>query len=65
MKVVGRASNRIFVGLPLCTWLLSFKYYVLNFAGRSSDYVDLNVQFTIDVIKTAFILRMVPAFLKP
>ena len=65
MKVVCRASNRIFVGLPLCTCLLSFEYYVLSLAGRNSDYVDLNVQFTIDVLKTAFILRMVPGFLKP
>jgi hypothetical protein len=67
MKVVCRASNRIFVGLPLCTWLLSLEleYYVLSFAGRNTDFVDLNVKFTIDVIKTAFILRMVPEILKP
>ena len=65
MKVVSRASNRIFVGLPLCTWLLSLEYCVLSFAGRNSDYVDLNVQFTIDVMKTAVILRMVPEILKP
>jgi hypothetical protein len=65
MKVVCRASNRVFVGLPLCTWLLSLQYYVLSFAGRNPDYVDLNVQFTMDVIKTGFILRMVPAFFRP
>ena len=65
MKVVCRASNRIFVGLPLCTWLLSLEYYALTFIGRNKDFVDLNVQFTIDVIKTAFILQMVPTFLKP
>jgi hypothetical protein len=65
MKVVCRASNRIFVGLPLCTWLLSLKYYVLIFEGRNSDFVDLNVQYTVDVVKTATILRMLPNFLKP
>ena len=65
MKVVCRASNRVFVGLPLCTWLLSLEYYVLSFAGRNSDYVDLNVQFTADVVKTGYILRMFPDFLKP
>jgi hypothetical protein len=64
-KVVCRASNRVFVGLPLCMWLLSPGNYVLSFAGRNSDYVDINVQFTVDVIKTAFILRVVPDFLKP
>ena len=65
MKVVCRASNRIFVGLPLCTWLLSLDYYVLSFAGRNSEFVGLNVQFTLDVLKTAFILRVIPEFLKP
>jgi len=50
MKVVCRASNRIFVGLPLC---------------RNPDFVGINVQFTIDIVKTAFILRMVPDLLKP
>ena len=60
MKVVCQA-----VGLPLCMWLLSLEYYVLSFAGKNSDYLDLNVQFTIDVMKTGFILRMVPRFLKP
>ena len=66
MKVVCRASNRIFVGLPLCTWLLLLKYYyVLSFAGRDKDFVDINVKFTVDVVKTAFILRLFPDFLKP
>jgi hypothetical protein len=30
MKIVGRASNRIFVGLPLCTWFLSIECYGLE-----------------------------------
>ena len=45
--------------------VLSLEYSVLSFAGRNSDYVDLNVRFTVDVIKMAIILRMVPDFLKP
>ena len=65
MKIVCRASNRMFVGLPLCTWLLSLEYYLLNFVGRDSDFVDLNVRYTIDVVKTATIRRMCPDFLKP
>ena len=68
MKVVGRTSNRIFVGLPLCTWLpfitlILFLSFAL--AGRNPDYVDLNVKFTVDVIKTGMILNMFPNFLKP
>ncbi|EJD07780.1 cytochrome P450 [Fomitiporia mediterranea MF3/22] len=49
MQVVGRASNRVFVGLPLC---------------RNKDYLELNVRFTIDVIKAAQIIRMFPVFMK-
>jgi len=33
--------------------------------GRNPDYMDLNVNFTITVIKAAAILRMFPSFLKP
>jgi len=44
---------------------ITFEYYALSFPGRNPDFVALNVRFAIDVIKSAFILRMVPAFLKP
>ncbi|KAF8959646.1 cytochrome P450 [Flammula alnicola] len=50
MKIVGRASNRIFVGTPLC---------------RDPDYIKLNVQFTIDVVQAGAILRAVPRLLRP
>ena len=33
--------------------------------GRNPDYLDLNVNFTITVIKAATILRFFPPFLKP
>jgi hypothetical protein len=62
MKVVCQASNRIFVGLPLCTWLLSPEYYVLSYEGRNSDFVDLNVQYTVDVVKTATIFGCLLTF---
>ncbi|KAF8959647.1 cytochrome P450 [Flammula alnicola] len=50
MKIVGRASNRVFVGAPLC---------------RDPDYVKLNVQFAIDVIQAGTILRGFPKILRP
>ncbi|EJD49256.1 cytochrome P450 [Auricularia subglabra TFB-10046 SS5] len=50
MRVVCRTSNRMFVGLPLC---------------RDNEYVALTVQYAIDVIVSALILRNIPAFLKP
>ncbi|KDQ57928.1 hypothetical protein JAAARDRAFT_34744 [Jaapia argillacea MUCL 33604] len=50
MQVVCRISNRVFVGLPLC---------------RNKDYGQLNIQFTIDVVKGAAIINLFPSFLKP
>ncbi|KAG8219264.1 cytochrome P450 [Butyriboletus roseoflavus] len=49
-KVVCRTSNRIFVGLPLC---------------RDPDWIDLNIQYTLDVVKGAAIIRRFPQLLKP
>jgi len=47
---VCRATNRIFVGKPLC---------------RNRDYQKLAVNFTGNVIKSAYILSMFPKPLKP
>ncbi|KAF8549777.1 cytochrome P450 [Imleria badia] len=49
-KVVCRTSNRMFVGLPLC---------------RDPDWIDLNIRYTIDVVKGAAILILFPKLLKP
>ncbi|KAF8270428.1 cytochrome P450 [Lactarius quietus] len=48
--VVSATSNRVFVGAPLC---------------RDQNYLDLNVNFTIDVIKNSTILKMFPKLLRP
>ncbi|KIL64963.1 hypothetical protein M378DRAFT_162532 [Amanita muscaria Koide BX008] len=50
MDIVCRASNRMFVGLPLC---------------RNPDWLELNKNFTIDVAKMAIFLNFVPSALKP
>ncbi|KAG5643941.1 hypothetical protein DXG03_009353 [Asterophora parasitica] len=50
MPIVCRASNRLFVGEPLC---------------RDPDYMDINIKFTITVTKAAGILNLIPAFLRP
>ncbi|EAU90768.2 cytochrome P450 [Coprinopsis cinerea okayama7 len=49
MKVICRASNRTFVGLPVC---------------RDPDYIDLNIKYTIDVVTSAAVLRLFPPFLR-
>ncbi|KAH7906709.1 cytochrome P450 [Hygrophoropsis aurantiaca] len=50
MKVVCRTSNRLFVGLPLC---------------RNADWMNLNIEFTVDVMKGGLIIGMFPDFLAP
>ncbi|KAI6042748.1 cytochrome P450 [Pisolithus marmoratus] len=49
-KIVCRASNKVFVGLPLC---------------RDPDWIDLNSRFAVDVAIDANILNMFPNFLIP
>ncbi|KAK7051554.1 hypothetical protein VNI00_004533 [Paramarasmius palmivorus] len=49
-KIVARASNRLFVGLPLC---------------RNPEFLDLNIRFTIQVVVSAMFINVFPEFLKP
>ncbi|KAL4076426.1 cytochrome P450 [Scleroderma citrinum] len=49
-EIICRASNRVFVGLPLC---------------RHSDWIDLNSRFAVDVMKDANFLNMFPKALVP
>lgn len=50
LDIVCRSSNRTFVGLPLC---------------RDPDYMELNINFTMDVVKAGFMINRFPNFLKP
>ncbi|KAJ7574536.1 cytochrome P450 [Mycena floridula] len=50
MQITCRTSNRLFVGLPLC---------------RNADFVDLNISYTIDVVKAAMTINLFPKFLQP
>ncbi|KAH9036363.1 cytochrome P450 [Lactarius pseudohatsudake] len=49
-RVVSAASNRVFVGSPLC---------------RDQGYLTLNLNFAINVVKSATIISMFPKPLKP
>ncbi|KAF9269386.1 cytochrome P450 [Marasmius fiardii PR-910] len=49
-SIVVRASNRLFVGLPLC---------------RDPDYCDLNIKFTIQVVVNSLLIDLFPNFLHP
>ncbi|KAK0471578.1 cytochrome P450 [Armillaria novae-zelandiae] len=50
LQIICRASNRMFIGFPLC---------------RDPDYLKLNIDFTIDVFVRARIINFFPGFLKP
>ncbi|KAG7450028.1 cytochrome P450 [Guyanagaster necrorhizus] len=50
LQIVCRASNRMFVGLPLC---------------RNPDYIKLNIDFTVDVVACAHVINLFPSILKP
>ena len=68
MPIICRAINCIFVGAPLCQSSPSFDIHKIIYnhgTGRNPDYTDLNVNFTIKVVKAATILRFFPPFLKP
>ncbi|KAF8844237.1 cytochrome P450 [Paxillus ammoniavirescens] len=49
-QVVCRTSNRIFVGLPLC---------------RNPDWIDITMQFTLEVAKGSLIIGLFPKILAP
>ncbi|KAI6028871.1 cytochrome P450 [Pisolithus orientalis] len=50
LKIASRASNRMFVGLPLC---------------RDPDWLDLNMNLPRAVVDEARILRLFPSFMVP
>ena len=59
-------SNRVFVGLPLCEPPVTSVSTRFNLnLGRDPDWIDLNIEHTLYVIKGAMIVRQFPTFLKP
>ena len=69
-QIVARASNRVFVGVPLCKpfaarvdyarWLMD-----VCFIGRNKEYLDMAIRFTRDVSSDRLVMNRVPRFLKP
>ncbi|KAJ2936513.1 hypothetical protein H1R20_g580, partial [Candolleomyces eurysporus] len=49
MSIVGRVSNRILVGLPLC---------------RNAEYINANIDYAVQVVVMSHILLAVPAFVR-
>ncbi|KAF8985153.1 cytochrome P450 [Cyathus striatus] len=50
-EVVCRCMNRVYVGIP--------------YVRRDKDYIELNIQYTVNVVTSAMALLALPGFLKP
>ncbi|THV06416.1 cytochrome P450 [Dendrothele bispora CBS 962.96] len=50
LRVVCRTTNRTFVGTPLC---------------REPDYVNLNIEYTVDTFKLGAVVNLFPTILQP
>ncbi len=69
-RVVCQTTNRMLVGSPLCNFLKesfhSFKALLMSIPiGRDRDYLNLNLDFSINIIKFAAIISIFPKSLKP
>lgn len=68
-NIVACASNRTFVGLPLCAcnhpFLTCDMTLRLFYAGRQQDFLDLTIDFAADLVKDRTILAFFPCSLRP
>lgn len=69
MHIVARTSNRLFVGLPLCEFLVCGRRTMSKprtvISGRNPEYRKLNETFAIEVIRSAQTINKFPKILKP
>lgn len=67
-RIVSRASNRIFVGLPLCKIGPAFAIAPSSqrtIIGRNPDYLKTVVEFAFSVAKSRTIINAAPAIFRP
>lgn len=67
LKMIFRLTNRAFVGLLLCRSfsLLDLSLQAECLLGRDPRFIQLNVDFTLDLVKTAVVLNIIPDAFKP
>ena len=67
MRIVCRTSNRVFVGAPMCMCpsIIPEIWNPLDYSGRNPDYEELNIQFTLAIVKAAIAIKIFPEPLKP
>ena len=72
-KVVFRAGNRIFVGLPFCTFsptaplllhTLTLRPDLCTEPGRNDEFMDINIEHASNLLKVHYIVESFPLFLR-
>ena len=67
-KIVARASNRVFVGLPLCALFrrrCQRSHQLMHpLLGRNEEFLALPLRFTLDVMKDTVVMSITPDILK-
>ena len=72
-KIIARASNRVFVGLPACAYTSDVISSCMDIktiaeawhAGRNQAYLDLAIKFAMDVMKDMFLLACALPVIRP
>lgn len=68
IQIIARTGNRLFVGLPLCTfffWQIGYALFSTVLRGRNPEYLQLSRNWAIDVFIGAFFINFMPWILKP
>ena len=61
MKIVARASGRVFVGLPFCMcMLLGALFLTKALTGRDPEYQDIILHATTEIVRAGVLLGLVP-----
>jgi hypothetical protein len=68
LQIVSRASNRVFVGAPLCSSRSSPLVpvsYGLSHAGRDQTWLDFNINGPAEIMGIGTLLNLFPEWMLP
>ena len=63
LNVVARVGNRMFVGLPTCSFLF-FNLTDKSYIGRNKEYLEYTIRHAIASAKVGMVIRWFPKILK-
>ena len=62
---VERATERLWAFHYVGSLLVTYHFLIPTTPGRDPDWIDLNIQYTIDVVGAGVIAGLFPEFLRP